>query len=333
MGNSIEDLLKCDDKKFKYYQNKALQLKLDNFGNIIWCYAPSILYYSIDQYERKNINKFIPISITGKKCQLQCDHCKAKLLDSMHPAETPEQLYEFVSEYVNYKGCEGILISGGANINGSVPFIKYIDIIKKIKDEFGITIILHSGLITKKFTEALSKIDIDAVMLDVIGSNETIHRVYHLNKNVENYAESLRYLVNYKIPFVPHVLLGLDYGTIKGEIYALELIKKNMPLALVIIALMPLEGTPMEHVKPVSPKMIARFITLARFMFPDIPVMLGCARPIGNHKVQTDILAIQSGINGIAYPCQEAADFAIKNGYDLKFSELCCSLVYREIIK
>ncbi|MHA1300999.1 MAG: radical SAM protein [Candidatus Helarchaeota archaeon] len=333
MDGFTQDLFECDEKEFMIYQNKALELKIKNFGYSLWCYAPSLLYYSIDQFERKNKHRFIPISITGKKCQLQCDHCKAKILDSMYPAETPEQLYKIVRDFVKDKGCEGILISGGAKIDGSVPFLPFIDVIKRIKDELGITIIIHTGIITKELAKALSDVNIDAVMLDIIGHNETIQQVYHLKKSVDDYENSLKNLVNYKIPFVPHILLGLDYGKIRGEFYALKLIKQYKPLALVIISLMPFEGTPMEHIEPVSPEKIARFITSARFLFPDIPIMLGCARPKGDHKIKTDILAIQSGINGIAYPCQDAADFAIENGFDLKFSDLCCSLVYREIGK
>jgi uncharacterized radical SAM superfamily protein len=251
----------------------------------------------------------------------------------MYPAESPEQLYKLISDFVKNKGCEGVLISGGANINGSIPFLNYLKAMKKIKDDFGIIIIIHSGLITNTLAEALIQINIDAVMLDVIGDDETIHQVYHLNKSIENYEESLKNLSDFKIPFVPHVLFGLDYGKIKGELLALKMIKKYKPQALVLVALMPLEGTPMRNIKPVSPKILARYFTLARLMFPKIPVMLGCGRPKGDHKVETDILAVQSGINGIAYPSQEAANYSIKHSFELKFSELCCSLVYREIIK
>ncbi|MFX1296448.1 MAG: radical SAM protein [Promethearchaeota archaeon] len=327
----IEDLLECDDAKFKQYQNDALKLKLKNFNHSLWFYAPSLLNYAIEQFESTNKNKFIPISITGNKCQLQCDHCKSKILETMYPAETPKKLYELVKNFVINKGCEGILISGGATLDGSVPFLNFINTIKKIKDEFGIIVIIHSGLILRKLAEEFSKLEIDAVMLDIIGHNETIHQIYHLKKNVEHFAESLKYLDEFQIPFVPHVILGLDYGKIKGELSALKLIKQYNPDALVIVILMPLKGTPMEQVKPISPKKLAKFVTLARFMFPEIPVMLGCARPKGDHKVETDILAIQSGINGIAYPCQEAVDFALINGYKVRFSELCCSLIYREI--
>ncbi len=331
--SSIKNLLDCDENEFHTYQNEALMLKLNNFDKTLWCYAPSLLNYSVEQFTLENKDAFIPISITGNKCQLQCDHCKSKILNSMYPAENPEKLYNLVNDFVKNKNTKGILISGGAQLDGTVPFSKFVDIIKKIKLDFGIKVIIHSGLITRDLAEKFSKINIDAVMLDIIGHDETIHQIYHLRKNVEHFADSLMYLNKYRIPFVPHVILGLDYGKIKGEISALELIRRYNPNALVLVVLMQIEGTPMENIQSISPKTIARFITLARIMFPDIPLMLGCARPKGDHKVETDIMAIQSGINGIAYPSQEAIDFALEKGYPIRFSELCCSLIYQEIMK
>lgn len=331
--SDLKKILECDEDQFRTFQKEALATKLSHFQRTLWCYAPSLLNYAIDQFECINKNTFIPISITGTKCQLQCDHCKSKILESMYAAETPEKLYALVKDFVENKGCEGILISGGAKLDGYVPFMDFIEVFKKIKEDFGITLIIHSGLITQELAVALATIKIDAVMLDIIGHDETIQEIYHLQKNVEHFEQSLKFLHQYNIPFVPHVILGLHYGKIKGEYAALELIKRYNPAAVVLVVLMPLEDTPMEHVDPVSPKDVGKFITLARLMFPDIPVMLGCARPKGDHKVETDILAIQSGIDGIAYPCQEAVDFAIQEGYQVNFSELCCSLIYREIVK
>ncbi|MHA1264926.1 MAG: radical SAM protein [Candidatus Helarchaeota archaeon] len=328
----IQDLIECDEKAFKNYQSYALKLKLQNFDETLWCYAPSLLSYTIEQFKTTNKNAFIPISITGTKCQLQCKHCKSKILESMYPAETPDKLYNLVKHFVEDKNCRGVLLSGGATIQGMVPFLPFLDSIKKIKQDFQITVIIHSGLISEEFAKALADSQIDAVMLDIIGHEDTIHEIYHLRKNIQHFADSLRFLDKYQIPFVPHVILGLHYGELKGERTALELIKKYHPVALVLIVLMPLEGTPMEQIEPLSPQKIGRYVTLARLLFPDIPLMLGCARPKGDHKVETDIIAIKSGVNGIAYPSQEAVDYAIENGYKIQFSELCCSLVYKHVI-
>jgi len=324
-------ILNSNEDDFKQYQAEALNLKLKNFGNEIWFYAPSLMVYSTDYFEIKNKYKFVPISITGTKCQLQCDHCKTKILETMFKAESPEYLNKIVRDLVINRGCEGILISGGSRIDGTVPFLDFIDVIKNIKDELGITIILHSGLVSEEIARLLAETGIDAVMLDIIGHNATIKQIYHLNRKIEDFEQSLQNLNNYKIPFVPHIILGLHYGKILGELDALRMIKKYNPASLVLLVLMPFENTPMENVKPIPPHKFARFAVISRFMFPKIPILLGCARPVGDHKLETDIFALKSGLNGIAFPCQEAIEYAMKKGYQINFSETCCSLIYKHI--
>ncbi|RLI04258.1 hypothetical protein DRO26_04940, partial [Candidatus Bathyarchaeota archaeon] len=57
-------------------------------------------------------NFFPPISVTGKKCFLNCLHCQHKLLDMMISVKTPE---EFVKKCIQLEknGAKGILVSGG----------------------------------------------------------------------------------------------------------------------------------------------------------------------------------------------------------------------------
>ncbi len=65
---------------------------------------------------------------------------------------------------------------------------------------------------------------------------------------------------------------------------------------------------------------------------PNTPVILGCARPGGEHKSETDILAIRAGVSGIAYPSEEGYNFAKKAGLNIKFSKECCALTYKALV-
>jgi len=132
------------------------------------------------------------------------------------------------------------------------------------------------------------------------------------------------------IPTVPHVVVGIHYGKLKGEKPAVEIVSKHNPAAVVIVALTPLRNTKMEHMSPPSPLDIARVILASRLLMPETPLLLGCARPKGQHKVETDILAIKAGVNGIAYPTEEALGFAEELGLKVKFYEKCCSLVWQD---
>lgn len=127
-------------------QKKALDIKIKNFGKSIWCYSPSIQTYSIDQHKPADNFRFCPISITGSKCQLQCDHCRGQILESMFPAETPERLEALINNFVS-KGTEGILISGGSRLDGTVPLLKFIPTLKKIKEKYDLSIVMHLSLI------------------------------------------------------------------------------------------------------------------------------------------------------------------------------------------
>ena len=130
--------------------------------------------------------------------------------------------------------------------------------------------------------------------------------------------------------FVGSVLT--DPRQLGGEIEALQMISEGNPSAVVIIALSPVRKTTMENVHPPSPENIGRITSVARLGFPDIPLLLGCARPMGQHKIDTDKFAIRSGVNGIAMISQEGVDFARALGLKPTFEDVCCSLAYQTLV-
>jgi uncharacterized radical SAM superfamily protein len=170
-------------------------------------------------------------------------------------------------------------------------------------------------------------------MIDIIGSTETLKTVYHLDVTDQVFESSLNLLEQNEIPIVPHILVGINFGKLKGEKKALEIISRHKVAAIIVVALMPLEKTPMENMICPQPMDISRVILAARLTNRKTPLILGCARPIGKQKSETDILAIKAGINGIAYPSEEGYVFAKKNGFKISFSEMCCSLIYKEMDK
>ena len=145
---------------------------------------------------------------------------------------------------------------------------------------------------------------------------------------VEDYAISLNALQQAGLNFVPHVIVGLDDGKLKGELDALKIIFSTQPSALVVIAFMPILGTVMAKVKPPQPTDIAKVLTTARLMFPQTPLVLGCVRPKGKHRVETDILALKAGVDAIAFPSEEAVKYAEEQEYAFSFSSYCCAQIY-----
>ncbi len=248
----------------------------------------------------------------------------------MIPATTPKDLIDLCTE-LRRKGAVGCLISGGCLPDGSVPLDRFVDAIAKVKRDTGLTIVVHTGIVDLSMAEELREARVDAALIDIIGSDETIREIYQLDVEVEDYDRSLRALHESGIPFVPHVLVGLHYGELRGEFQALKTILKYSPSAVIIIALMSIHDTPMENVDPPTPEDIVRVLTTARLMMPRTPIVLGCMRPKGEHKVKTDTLAVKSGVNAIAFPAEEAVRLAEALGLEVTFSSLCCSQIFEDI--
>jgi uncharacterized radical SAM superfamily protein len=319
----------CSIEEFQESLRKAQQISWKNFGRKIHFYAPSFMYYKTSSFCSSHID-FPTISVTGKGCSLSCKHCGGIVLNTMHPAPTPEILFN-VCNQLQQEGASGCLISGGCLPNGSVPLARFIRVISRIKRELRLTVFVHTGVIDFKTALALKKAGVDAALIDITGSDETIREIYKLNMRVEDYASSLRALSDAGISFVPHVIVGLHYGKLKSELRALEMISETRPSALVIIAFMPIRGTEMERIEPPRPLDVTKIITVARLMFPETPLVLGCMRPKNKSGTITETLSIQAGVNGIAFPTEGTIKFAQNEGYKTSFSSSCCAQAYSDV--
>jgi uncharacterized radical SAM superfamily protein len=289
-------------------------------------YAPSFMYYKT-RYYRSSQTRFPTVSVTGTACALNCKHCGGKVLETMRPAETPEKLFALAAK-LKQQGASGFLVSGGCLPDGSVPLKPFIPAIEKIKRELGLTVFVHTGIINSDTALALKTAGVDAALIDIIGSDETVKKVYNLNVTVKDYARSLNALQEAGLNLVPHVIVGLHDGKLKGELEALKIIASVKPSAIVVIAFMPIHGTAMADAKPPQPAEIAKVTTAARLMFPRTPLALGCVRPKGKHRTETDILALKAGVDAIAFPSEEAVKYAEVKGYEFSFSSHCCAQIY-----
>ncbi|UCF09271.1 MAG: radical SAM protein [Thermoplasmata archaeon] len=304
--------------------SRAWSIRNQNFPPILNVSAPSAKTYITDHF-RNAKNRFVNISVTGQGCKLNCEHCGGKLLDSMEAAASPHELTELGKALIQ-KGCKGVLISGGAREDGSVPLDNYMEAIRNLKD-MGLQVIVHCGLASKETAEKLKGAGIDQVLMDVIGDAETIRQVYHLNKTPEDFENSLRIIRDANLAMAPHIVVGLHYGRILGEYNALRMISEVSPDVIVLVVLSPMHGTPMEGVVPPAKEEVAKLAAVARIVNPTAQITFGCARPAGSEKPELEKLLIKSGINAIAYPTDKAVEYAENLGLNIEFSEMCCSLL------
>ncbi|MEW5768033.1 MAG: radical SAM protein [bacterium] len=307
----------------------AWEIGRQNFGHRISFYAPTIKRYETEEFAQSCGHcYFMPVSLTGASCELNCDHCGRKILAAMKAAITPEDLFKYAREIAG-RGAKGMLISGGSTREGVVLIRPFLSTLGWIKEEFGFKIVAHLGILDEETVREIAKSGgIDGAMMDIVGADETLREVYHLpDLTTEDFEDSLRLLCDYGIKTIPHVVIGLHYGRIVGEHDALEIISRYPVEAVVLVGLLPQIGTPMAEINPPTPEEMGEIFQEARRLFPKTPVLLGCQRPLGEHKLKTDRLALEAGLNGIAYPAEGVVSLAKKMGLNPHFSQMCCSLV------
>jgi len=300
---------------------KARKLSWEIHGRRLQFFIPGQMYYMGER------GRYPAISLTGTACALNCDHCHRRILEGMIPAIEPKDLRD-ICQRLDEQGNIGVLLSGGSDMRGALPWKKFLASIRWVKQNTRLKITIHTGLIEKETALALEEVGIDEVLIDVIGSEETLQEVYHLRQGLERMESSLESLAATDIPLIPHIVLGLHYGQIMGEMHALEMVAKYTLTALVIVVLKPMRQTPMDGVRPPEPEDVARFVATARLRLPQVPISLSCGRPLGQHRTQTDILALKAGVNRIAMPAEEAVEKAKEMGLEIEFHKTCCSKSY-----
>jgi len=305
----------------------AWELRRRNFPDAINFHAPGLKRYRTSAFAQQNPRAWLPISLTGDACALQCDHCATKVLQPMIALQPRQSIFE-VCRDLQAGGTKGVLISGGSDRRGQVPLLKHTDDIRRIKQELGMKVICHTGLVSEETAAGLNWAGVDGAMIDIIGADATIREVYHLDATVQDFEDSLERLTRQGLTVLPHIVMGLHYGKFLGEQTALNIIQRYPVSALILVVLTPVIGTVMQGLTPPAVEDCVTFFRTARLAMPTTPVMLGCARPLGQLKLALDRAAVDCGMNGIAYPAEGIVEYAVERGLEPKFYEYCCSLTW-----
>jgi lipoyl synthase len=293
-------------------------------------YTPT--FKSFQSSELSSCSKYAwpAVSITGGACKLQCDHCKAKILEPMIPALTPENLWCRVNEFVE-AGARGMLLTGGSNLRNEVEYGPFYPTLRRIKDSFPhFKIALHTALVDSEAARSMEQAGVDVAMMDVIGAQDTITQVYHLKRAVEDCEQTLELLVATRMKVVPHIVIGLHYGHLLGEWNALEMVRRHRPDALVLVVVMPFYAPAQRPFVTPNSHEVGRFFMDARRALSDLPLLLGCARPPGLAKLQIDAYAAAAGLDGIAHPAEGVVELAARLGREVRVVPSCCSVAVGE---
>jgi uncharacterized radical SAM superfamily protein len=276
------------------------------------------------EYYRNTPHRFASISLTGTHCELLCEHCQGRLLTGMLPAPDAPSL-DALGSHLTAQGCEGVLISGGADRRGAVPLVDHLPAIRRLKER-GLAVIVHTGLVGRETAVGLRDAGVDQVLFDVVGDESTIRDVLHLDRTPHDYAAALGLLRDVGLHVAPHIVIGLHFGELRGELAAMDAIREVGADVVVLVVLRPLPRTPMASTRPVAPDVVGQLAGVARILFPTTPLTLGCARPANRHKRTMERRAIEAGVNAVAYPDPSTVEMAAALGLRISFVESCCTL-------
>ena len=288
--------------------------------------TPTFKEYSTSEIQGCGKNSFPAFSVTAGACALDCDHCQAKILEPMIPATTPEMLDRKVRDLILLQDLQGFLLSGGSNRRNEIKYEKFLPVVEGIKRDFPhLKVAIHTALLDEPRAKAMESAGVDTAMMDVIGSPETIRDVYHIDRTVDEFEDTLAALCSTRMEIVPHIVIGLHYGKILGEANALDICARHDIHSLVLVVVMPFYARAGTFATPQTSD-IGRIFMEARRRLPDKQVLLGCARPAGMHKRVTDAYAVMAGLDGIAFPADGAVALCDAIGRPFEQQHACCSI-------
>lgn len=265
--------------------------------------------------------KFPDVSITGTACPLNCNYCQGHYLRGMELTPTPKKLYETV-RYLVRNGAKGVLISGGFNLDGTLPVEPFLPIIREIKKDFDIVVSVHSGLVNKELAIKLREAKVDIVDYELIIDHVVIRDVMKLKKRKsEDFIKSFEILEKYGPPFVaPHVPIGFNYGRIVKEKETIDLIADYDPYVLIYLIFIPTKGTPMENAPIPDVKNVIELIKYGKERFKG-ETALGCMRPWIIKYVLDPLAYKLELVDRIVNPLKKHIEM-----FNMDIVEACCSV-------
>jgi uncharacterized radical SAM superfamily protein len=288
--------------------------------------TPTFKDYASTELKGCSRNSFPSFSITAGACGLNCDHCRAEILKPMIAATSPAMLDQKVRQLVASQNLQGFLLSGGSNRRNEIPYERYYPVVERLKRDFPhLSIAIHTALTDEAGARAMEAAGVDTAMMDVIGAEQTIRDVYHLDRPVEDFESTLAALCSTSMKVSPHIVIGLHYGRILGEQNALDIVGRHAIHALVLVVVMPFYAQPGVYEVPDAHE-VGRVFGEARRRLADRQVLLGCARPPGLHKRLVDAYAVMAGLDGIAFPADGVVAVARVTGRPFHQEHACCSI-------
>lgn len=259
------------------------------------------------------------VSVTGTECQLGCAHCGGHYLTTMTDLRRAAP-----GEVAPEGEVKSLLVSGGCDRGGRVPFAGQVDRLKALAGKVRLN--AHPGLVDEAGAAELAEWA-DVASFDFVGDPQTLREVYGLDATPEDYLAALGALSAH-LPTVPHVCLGLNGGDLGPEFRALAMLAEAKVSSLAMLVFLPTPGTRFAFRTPPPVEEVARFFAEARARLPEAQLILGCMRPRGSYREAIDLASVEAGVDVIVQPTPAARRRAEELGRELVEFDECCAFLF-----
>ena len=256
---------------------------------------------------------FPSVSVTGTRCDQMCEHCKGVHLRGMIPVSGMDDFSD-LAHSLKEKGCNGLLLSGGCDANGSVPVSPYADAVSEVSSDLLINV--HAGFITRGEAERLAGSGISCFSVDIHQDKGEMMTVLHLDRDPKDYSELLDILIATGVRVVPHLTVGFGYNDLA---LSADLVASKGLKDVVLLSMVPTEGTMVEE-SVISEDAVMDAVGILQEK--GLNVILGCMRDRSLRGLEKR--CIQAGVTRLANPSAETLRWAEEKGYKVEIRKMCC---------
>ena len=229
---------------------------------------------------------------------------------------------------------KGILISGGFDSLGRLPLDERIlPELKEVKNKYGreIKVFMHLGFTDRQTAESLCECGIDGVLVNIFSDKHAIEEIYNLKGcGPDMFYRNARLLKEFGLRVSPHLIIGLGAAGLSGEYHSVKEIAEAGADSCVFVIAKNTSGKDKPMLPEVKSLDVVKLFEYAKSIMPDIPVVLGCARPHGQEFEKMEIELLKLGIDVIAFPSERTLDYAKDNNYSFHFEEQCCAFLINQ---
>lgn len=269
------------------------------------------------------LTKTRAVSVTGRACAADCAHCGGHYLAHMLGPEAARREAGRALAARDDR-LRSWLVSGGCERDGRVPLLRDESLLGELGRAGRLN--LHTGLVRSDEEARVLAGHATVVSLDFTVDQAAIDETYGFDGvKAADFVESyVRLRAETRV--VPHLLVGLAGGRIRGEREALQELLRLGADTIVFLVLVPTPGSRFGDRCPPTAEEVAGLLAEARLLFPEASLNLGCMRPKGSYRENLDHLALWAGVDRIAVPTPAVAREAERLGLRPVWSDECCTL-------